>query len=327
VDAARAEGQVAVALPAGAGFRDVAAAFQKRYPQIVVEAQGFSGRDFEPKLVQEHQAGQYVWDVRIAGADSSMQLVQANAIAPLPRDLPETTPGAQDDKWRRGFDAGFMDEATTYVYASAGNRQSSFFVNWDFVSRAALTQPEDVLKPEFKGKITAQDPRVAGAGSIAAAVLVRARGEDFLRRFLQQDVVATTDLRQLTEWVVRGRYPIALGLRPADLVPYQEQGLGMNVTALDFPDLLVETGGSGNVALVNYAPHPNAARLFLDWFFSRDGQTVWVTETSINSRRLDVPVGDKDTYLDPAATYWHSNHETSQPFRLKAMDVARELLR
>ena len=50
-------------------------------------------------------------------------------------------------------------------------------------------------------------------------------------------------------------------------------------------------------AYVNKAPHPNAAKVFLNWFHTKEGQTVYGRISLAESARLDVP----NDYLDPAA--------------------------
>jgi len=55
------------------------------------------------------------------------------------------------------------------------------------------------------------------------------------------------------------------------------------------------TPARGAVGLVNKAPHPNAAKVFINWLLSREGQTTFQrtsveAETSFqNSRRMDIP--------------------------------------
>ena len=54
---------------------------------------------------------------------------------------------------------------------------------------------------------------------------------------------------------------------------------------------------SGGVGVVDRAPHPNAAKLFVNWWYSREGQTAYVESTSalgplgLVSLRSDVTVG------------------------------------
>ena len=64
------------------------------------------------------------------------------------------------------------------------------------------------------------------------------------------------------------------------------------------PDHLKEgtyiTGGSGGVALINKAPHPNAAKVGLNWLLSREGQMAYQRlftqgNDGPDSMRIDIP--------------------------------------
>ena len=46
--------------------------------------------------------------------------------------------------------------------------------------------------------------------------------------------------------------------------------------------------GFGTVSYLNRAPHPNAARVFVNWLLSREGQTAWQKHTGRNSLRTDI---------------------------------------
>ncbi len=52
---------------------------------------------------------------------------------------------------------------------------------------------------------------------------------------------------------------------------------------------MIVSGGS--ISLVNRAPHPNAAKVFINWFLSREGQIALqsVGGGAANSRRIDIP--------------------------------------
>ena len=54
------------------------------------------------------------------------------------------------------------------------------------------------------------------------------------------------------------------------------------------------TAGSGGVALINKAPHPNAAKVALNWLLSRDGQIAYQRlfaqgNDGPDSMRIDIP--------------------------------------
>ena len=60
------------------------------------------------------------------------------------------------------------------------------------------------------------------------------------------------------------------------------------------------SAGQGILTLVNQAPHPNSARIFINWFLSRDGQLNFqkalgkADEGSPDSMRTDIPKDDVD---------------------------------
>ena len=55
------------------------------------------------------------------------------------------------------------------------------------------------------------------------------------------------------------------------------------------------TGNAGYIALFNKAPHPNAARIFINWLLTKEGQARFSEVTGWKSARLDVPTD----HLDP----------------------------
>jgi ABC-type Fe3+ transport system substrate-binding protein len=57
------------------------------------------------------------------------------------------------------------------------------------------------------------------------------------------------------------------------------------------------TSGSGGAGLINRAPHPNAAKVALNWLFSREGQILYQRTFQSggegpDSLRTDIPKDD-----------------------------------
>jgi ABC-type Fe3+ transport system substrate-binding protein len=74
---------------------------------------------------------------------------------------------------------------------------------------------------------------------------------------------------------------------------------GLPVDVIDAPDdESYMSGGFGHVAVVNKAPHPQAAKVFLNWLLSKDGQIKWQEKSDNNSLRIDIP---KNMLSDPTA--------------------------
>ena len=106
-----------------------------------------------------------------------------------------------------------------------------------------------------------------------------------------------------TNWLATGKFPVCHLCREIDKAAQQ----GLPVEDIP-PEKLKEGGtigggGSSVLALINRAPHPNTAKVFVNWYLSRQGQTVWQNvmnkkevEAS-DSMRIDIP---KDKVAAPA---------------------------
>ncbi len=327
--AARAEGKVSVVIPLGDAYRLGIEAFQKAYPDIQLEASALHPRDWVPRVQQERAAGQFLWDVYVGGPDVDVyRLADEGTWEPIKDDLllPEVL---DDSKWRRGFDDGFSDKGKRFTYNFIKVSTTGFCcVNRDFVPESELPNFEGLLDPKWRGKIVWNEPRQSGSGVNNAAVVLYKYGEPTLRQVFNQDVVVTADQRQLTEWVVRGRYPIGIGLIDRDLkATFHPQGVGLNVKDLPVPGLMTGTPQSGSVSVISKAPHPNARKVFVNWLLSREGQTAVVEETRENSRRLDVPVMDPERVPPAEGELLNTQAEEFAPIRSRANDIAKEIFK
>ena len=53
-------------------------------------------------------------------------------------------------------------------------------------------------------------------------------------------------------------------------------------------DEVYVSGGSGNVTIIKSAPHPNATKVFVNWFLGQEGQETYSRAMGQGTRRLDV---------------------------------------
>jgi ABC-type Fe3+ transport system substrate-binding protein len=105
---------------------------------------------------------------------------------------------------------------------------------------------------------------------------------------------------------------------------FQDGGLGKGLVGLDIPDLAHTNGHS--VFLVNNAPHPNAAKVFINWLLTKEGQTAWITNTQTNSRRKDVPPGDPSTFPTAGVKYVRVDIEETTRKMIEAQEVSKQLI-
>ena len=327
VSAANAEGEVDVHGGPGKLYAEVLTeGFQRAYPQIKINFTGLSGRDAIPKILREREAGIYAWDVYVGGTPSILQaLMPAGAFVPLRPAL--LLPEVLDDKaWYGGLDGAWMDKGKTYVLAFEATVQAAMTVNWDFVAHEDLKTYQDLLKAQFADKIVWDDPRLPGQGVASAQTFLINFGPEFLTKLYRQKITYTSNPRQNAEWVVRGRYPIGIATAVEEIDPFREQGLGKNIAIFDAPLQRPTVGpGFGTVSLMDRAPHPNAAKLYINWLLSRAGQTDW-GKTGHNSRRLDVPHAAPEMFPKPGVAYDDDQNEENIPTREQAAALAKQYI-
>ncbi|HEV8015156.1 MAG TPA: extracellular solute-binding protein [Stellaceae bacterium] len=328
VAAAKGEGEVDVHGGPGKLYEQVLTdGFRRAFPPIKVVFSGSSGRDAIPQITRERAAGIYNWDVYVGGTPSILQtLMPANAFVPLRAAfvLPEIT---ADGAWFGGLDLGWMDAGKRYVLGFEATVTAPVMVNWDFVAPDDLKRHEDLLAPRFAGKIVWDDPRLPGAGVGVGQRLLVNFGADFLQHlYADQKIIYSSNPRQEAEWLVRGQYPIGLGIAVEALAPFQQQGLGKNIAGFDLklPHPTMSTG-FGTVSMMDRAPHPSAAKLYINWLLSKAGQTDWGA-TGHNSRRLDVPHVDPASFPVPGTEYRADQSEAAIPSREQAAELAKKFI-
>jgi ABC-type Fe3+ transport system substrate-binding protein len=327
VAAARQEGKLVVSGPTGQLWREALQTFEQDYPGISLELTGGNSRDFWPRLFQERDAGQYLWDLRVGGPDPEVfDARDRGALDPV-RPLLVLPEVADESKWFGGFEGLYADKEKQYLPAFVASASFNVYVNRNAVPESELASEEQLADPRWRGKIVVQDPR-GGAGLGTMTTQLVAFGEDFVRQLYgQQDVVVTGDNRQQAEWVVRNRYPIGIGLRMDQVKAFAEQGLPVNVQGLGAPRKL--SLGSGGIQLINRRPHPAAAQVFVNWLLTQPVQERIAKTVEVNSRRLDVRPGDPAEVLDASqmATYVPHQYEEVLPMRRRAQQLAAELVK
>ena len=324
VEAAEKEGKLALVAPPGDLWRKALLGFQEDYPKIRVDLLAIPGRDFRPRLQQERQAGLYLWDARVGGPSETYEWRDKNIIVPV-RPLLLLPEVLDESKYIRGH-LEFADKTNQYTLMLVLNMSKNVYINRDQISEKDLNSPKELTQPRWKGKIAINDPR-GGAGLGALTVLNKKYGEELVKGLLsKQDLVVAADYRQIGEWVVRGRYPIVLGLTNESLRPFTNEGVGLNVKPLS--GLASLSVGFGSVQVFERAPHAAAAKVFVNWIMTRKAQERLAKIVGENSLRNDVPPGDPDEKVDPAEVENDPPHqaEVVVEIRRQTSALAKKLL-
>jgi ABC-type Fe3+ transport system substrate-binding protein len=230
--------------------------------------------------------------------------------------LPEIT---DTSKWYQGKHH-YSDPENQYIFDYVATATyGSISYNTKLVNPKDFKSYWDLLAPKWKGKIISRDIRVAGTGSGNARLFYYLPdvGPSFIRKLYgDMDVTLFRDYRQGTDWLAVGKATLCFFCE-ADVS--KAQGLPVDTFG---PGAFKEGAGLvtqfGTLGLVNRAPHPNAARVFINWLLSRKGQmtlqkVMLPTENPVDSLRIDIPKDDVPVlqrrfegvkYLDTSRPEW-----------------------
>ena len=103
------------------------------------------------------------------------------------------------------------------------------------------------------------------------------------------------NLRQVADALAKGKLAITIGLGRTEFEPFLNAGLP--IKELPTPtEGLPASSGYGVLGIVKNPPHPNAMKVFVNWFLSRKGQMALQKlgdpDEPPNSARIDIPKDD-----------------------------------
>jgi len=295
VEAAKKEGQLTVYI---SGYEAVLPFFEKEFPEIKLTAVTARGNQLGQRLLSERRAEKYLADVVSSGANPNYQVFYpAKALAPIKAALilPEVV---DQTKWYLNKHQ-YSDPESQYVFNYVGSATyGAVNYNSKLVDIKEFKSYWDLLNSKWKGKIEARDIREAGpgAGNTRFFYYHSDLGPPFIRKlFGEMDATLFRDFRQGPDWLATGKFSICFF---CDVDVLKQQGLPVDTFG---PRVFKEGGGLvqqfGTLSFVDRAPHPNAAKVFINWLLSRRGQIALQrsqanAESPADSLRIDIPKDD-----------------------------------
>jgi iron(III) transport system substrate-binding protein len=294
VAAAKKEGRVNLYI-GRYGQAPLIAEFTKEFPDIKPVSVNGNGNQLAFRILAEARAGKPIGDLYSGGANSSYTLLyKARVLAPAPAALilPEVI---DQSKWYTGKHV-YTDNDGQYIFVYIANPgRGSVSYNTSLVNPADFKSHWDIINPKWKGKIGSQPLTETGLGASLQFFYYNPEiGPEWIRRLYGTMDVTFGDRHLLVDWLAKGKLALCIGCR--GLEKARSQGLPV----ADFDDNIWKepqglTTGGGSLSLIKGAPHPNAAKVFVNWFLSRRGQIALQSSNDLygepppNSRRIDIP--------------------------------------
>lgn len=321
-------------------------AFGKQFGIQVTVAGGRGSEQFA-RIGAERQGGRYEIDLLILGRrHMGESFGPAGFLTPIQDQL--FHPDALDtSKWwgeRLWFrePEGVEPKYSVAFSVSAYPNPLTPSYNTELVTEAdiaAINSAWDFLDLKWKDKIIALSPLATGISSGLIDIYAHpALGPGWIERFFSRelDVTFAADDRQIVDSISFGGHALAFFGQGAEgaLVALAREGLPVARWSKN-----LEEGGrlSANssyvwLGMLDRAPHPNAAKLFVNWWLTQEGQTAYNTLSATTdlppSLREDVPVGISDPLAQrvPGAEYDMSSLDTSLPDnRAEAIEFAQRV--
>jgi iron(III) transport system substrate-binding protein len=155
---------------------------------------------------------------------------------------------------------------------------------------------EDLLKPEWRGRIG-----IEASDVVWFAALARAMGEERGLAYFRKLAASKPDLRTghilIAELLAAGEIPITLTAYNNNIETLRRKGAPVQWKALQ-----PAFGRPSAIGIARRAPHPNAAALFTEFVLSREGQEILASLNRVPSSRAVPTSLNRFDYrlIDPA---------------------------
>nr|WP_283771638.1 extracellular solute-binding protein [Chelatococcus sp. YT9] len=245
-------------------MQSFADAFSEKYPGVSVDVVRLSSPQQYQRFTQESEAGQHLADIVMLDPISMKNLIEAGHIADW------AVPEADEliDSARMGTYA-YTPYYSTSVIAYNVNKVTPEEI--EILGR----DWKGVLDPRFKGRFAVSDqvctPCYGGLHMFLDPAKKDEFGEKFLHEIAAQHPRIYPEVNSALDRVVAGEHDFFYLAWESGVSILEQKGAPIRwLQPSPTPVMLV----SGWFAVSKYAPHPNAARLFMNWWISREGSKI-----------------------------------------------------
>jgi ABC-type Fe3+ transport system substrate-binding protein len=277
IEGAKREGQLSLygaftgslqAAPEGRRFLD---RFHEKYPFIELKFTNLSGIRLMPRIANEYRAGQYLVDVFATSAAYVYPMVKAGLM------------GKYHSPEREGIPNGFKDADGYWtswflpVYSVAYNTKL-------VAAQDAPRNYADMLDPRWRGQkvqllesnmlrwVVGETERIGKEKTLA--FLNRLAGQ---KPLFKSGGGATLEAQLLAA----GEFPVMFTATLHSIIELKEQGAPVDWVRMKEPLLAVPS----LIGIAPRPPHPNAAKLYIDYVLSEEGQRLLSPAVRIPARK------------------------------------------
>jgi iron(III) transport system substrate-binding protein len=254
IEAARKEGEVVWYTTMSSDQSNAfMARFQQKYPFLKPSVTRLGGSALLNRILTEAKAGKNFFDVAHGTGEIVLPLMEMGLLAPYLS--PERKMIPEDLKDKQGFWTSVYVNSVVLGY------------NTNLVKGQPLPRTyNDLLQPRWKGRKISLDDTYATFLQGLISAWGKEKALDYLKKLAEQDPVVMRGSTVRVQLAAAGEFPLVIAY--ANIIQYlAEKGAPVDWVPLDPAVISVNTVMAGAKAI-----HPNAAKLFIDFALSKEGQ-------------------------------------------------------
>ena len=268
LDGAKKEGKVVV-YTNNSGIAPLIKRFEEKYPFVKVEYLRTGAPKLLNKVLTESRAGASNADIiETEGLTSYLMMkkgLYAKYVSPESKVYPA---GARDPE---GYWTGAHSNYKVVAYNTRMVAANEVPQTWD-----------DIVQPKWKGKILLASNNYEWFGNVVK-ILGEEKGMAIMRKVAAQDLMLREGNTLILQLLSAGEGALALAANVDSVEETKAKG-----AKIDWVGVPPVVSRLHPIALAHNAPHPNAAKLYIDFVLSKEGQEIVTKELIGISDRPDV---------------------------------------
>lgn len=270
LEGAKKEGKLSIYhTPNVGGYRNITGVFKEKYPFITVESFQALENKLLMRVLAEDKAKKYIPDI-IDTRGYAINILKEKGLllpyqAPNFKFLPQEFVDPEGYYWANCFAIQVVAYNTKLVPPQ--DVPKSF---------------EDLLNPKWKGKLFMDERDYEWYGNLIE-IMGKEKALDFMRKLSKQNIQFRAGRLMLATLLAAGEVPIFLTASGHTIEQFREKGAPIKWVTFD--PIIGELGVMGIAA---HTAHPNAAKLFVNFMSSREGQDVIAASFGKNPTRPDA---------------------------------------
>lgn len=255
------------------GFEPIFEAFNKLFPFITISDFKAGGNALYQRYTAEARAGRYIADVVQSAEPSQVEEADSQGLVTHVDLSSEKTILSQ--YYKKGIYYPFGLSVLNIAY-------NSDLVTED-VANSVLQSWDGLVDPRWKGKTGVVRFGTGGAVTLPMYWVWTQKGQEFWDKLLGQQPLIFDGMAVAAERLSAGGYSVHMFSNDTNFFDFQKKGAPLRWRypnpSLAFPNIQF---------VAKSPPHPNAARLWLEWTMSEEGQRLLMKEIGVYPVRTDV---------------------------------------